>query len=841
MKKRITAMLLSMAMVLGPAAVAAGAEKTITVTPMTLNINGQDVTPTKSNGAQAEVFAYDGATYVPLRYLSELLGITVEWDKNDPTTAKLTGDITLPAGGDGTYTGVAAGFGGEVKAVITVVNGKLTACTLEGAGETPAIGGAALPKLQEQVLAAGSAGIDGVSGATVTSTAVKEAVTAALAQAKGATAADVKMKPGTYTGEAWGYNRVEKIKVSVTVSEDKLLAVDVDLGNTYETSTKLRNAAQLMAPRMVAAQSLGVDTITGATATSVGIRTAAAAAVEQALVEGTLSQLQAYEKPAAKEEAIDTDVVVVGMGGSGSYASLRVAQELYAKDPKNVKVLALDKAGNYGGTTALTSEAMSVNPPRIMAERNNGKKYVDEELFYQDWLSYTEGDAKPELIRLMMDRSGEALDWLDANGFDFLAPEGGLGDGSNDVTQFIVKYKFGPLDGGNISKDAFQACFDTLVKEYTDCGGKYLLETEATELLYEGDRVTGVKAYNKITNTTYTIRAKSVILATGGFAGSGEMTEKYLSDELYPLKGTWNLCGSMQNDGKMLQSAIDLGAGTYNMGMTPVCHLFGPDGWLTNYPNVSVEGAVTVLGNKPGVWSEGDLPMMLCFWPKTFAVNSEGKRFLPEDNLASFDAWKGGPDISVIVTQAQIQEIAQKGIDVDDSSMHLRINMDLLNNKIPIPRGTVLPNAVQVMEDGVKAGFISKADTIGELAAQLGLDPATLSDELAKYNAACKAGKDETLGKDKENLVAMESGPYYAIHAGMYCYGTCAGLDIDESFHVLKADGKTPISGLYAVGADGQGVIYSEKKAYVTYGGADNGWAIMSGYVCGEKVVEELP
>ena len=118
-----------------------------TVALMTLNINGQNVTPTKSNGEAAEVFAYDGATYVPLRYLSELLGITVEWDKNDPTTAKLTGDITLPAGGDGTYTGVAAGFGGEVKAVITVVNGKLTACTLEGAGETPAIGGAALPKL----------------------------------------------------------------------------------------------------------------------------------------------------------------------------------------------------------------------------------------------------------------------------------------------------------------------------------------------------------------------------------------------------------------------------------------------------------------------------------------------------------------------------------------------------------------------------------------------------------------------------------------------------------------------------------------------------------------------
>ena len=285
-KKRAGAMLLSMAMVLGPAAVAAGAEKTITVTPMTLNINGQDVTPTKSNGAQAEVFAYDGATYVPLRYLSELLGITVEWDKNDPTTAKLTGNITLPAGGDGTYTGTAAGFGGEVKAVITVVNGKLTACTLEGAGETPAIGGAALPKLQEQVLAAGSAGIDGVSGATVTSTAVKEAVTAALAQAKGATAADVKMKPGTYTAEAYGFALCEKLKVSVTVDETKLLSIDVNQVETADTPPMVDCVVEKLVPRMLEHQSVGVDAVSGVTATSNGVKTAVKDCLTQALAAG---------------------------------------------------------------------------------------------------------------------------------------------------------------------------------------------------------------------------------------------------------------------------------------------------------------------------------------------------------------------------------------------------------------------------------------------------------------------------------------------------------------------------------------------------------------------------
>ena len=84
----------------------------------------------------------------------------------------------------GTYTGEGNGFGGKVTATIIISSDKVTSCTLNGNGETPAIGGAALPKLQEQVLAAGSADIDGVTGATLTSSAVKTAVAAALKSAK---------------------------------------------------------------------------------------------------------------------------------------------------------------------------------------------------------------------------------------------------------------------------------------------------------------------------------------------------------------------------------------------------------------------------------------------------------------------------------------------------------------------------------------------------------------------------------------------------------------------------------------------------------------------------------
>ncbi|MCI9264349.1 MAG: FAD-binding protein [Oscillospiraceae bacterium] len=115
MKKRITALTLACLMVMGTVAAAAGVEKTISVTPMTLNVNGQVVTPTKSDGTPAEVFAYEGTTYAPLRYLTELNGNQVVWDANDPNTAKITtGGLTYAdtIAWDGQYDVVVAGFGG---------------------------------------------------------------------------------------------------------------------------------------------------------------------------------------------------------------------------------------------------------------------------------------------------------------------------------------------------------------------------------------------------------------------------------------------------------------------------------------------------------------------------------------------------------------------------------------------------------------------------------------------------------------------------------------------------------------------------------------------------------
>lgn len=112
MKKRITALVLAALMVVGTVAAAAGMEKTITVTPMALNVDGREVTPTKSDGTPAEVFAYEGATYAPLRYLAELNGNQVVWDANDPGIAKIVTDVAYTTAWDGVYDVVVVGYGG---------------------------------------------------------------------------------------------------------------------------------------------------------------------------------------------------------------------------------------------------------------------------------------------------------------------------------------------------------------------------------------------------------------------------------------------------------------------------------------------------------------------------------------------------------------------------------------------------------------------------------------------------------------------------------------------------------------------------------------------------------
>lgn len=85
---------------------------------------------------------------------------------------------------DGVYTAEAQGRGGMVQVSVTVADDKILEVRITGEGETRGVGTVAMERLPERILAAQSAAFDGVSGASITSEAVRTALKAALKKAE---------------------------------------------------------------------------------------------------------------------------------------------------------------------------------------------------------------------------------------------------------------------------------------------------------------------------------------------------------------------------------------------------------------------------------------------------------------------------------------------------------------------------------------------------------------------------------------------------------------------------------------------------------------------------------
>ena len=73
-----------------------------------------------------------------------------------------------------------------------------------------------------------------------------------------------------------------------------------------------------------------------------------------------------------------------------------------------------------------------------------------------------------------------------------------------------------------------------------------------------------------------------------------------------------------------------------------------------------------------------------------------------------------------------------------------------------------------------------------------------------------------------------------------FYYTTGGALDVNEDMQVLRADGVTPIEGLYAVGTDSMGVLMTNQEQYLDYGGAASGWAFTSGRLVGKALAAKL-
>ena len=204
---------------------------------------------------------------------------------------------------DGSYTAEGKGIGGKVPVTVEIRGGVIAEVTVGDNCETQGIGSKAIEQLPAKIVEAnGTEGVDGVSGATVTSKAIFTAVDDCLEQAKrGAaqTEADLWYNDGIYAAEGKGIGG----KVPVEVSIKAGVIASVTVGDNSETQGIGSKAIEQLPDAIVAANGTeGVDGVSGATVTSKAIFSAVDDCLEQA---GTTNVAPAA--PTAEEKAEEAD------------------------------------------------------------------------------------------------------------------------------------------------------------------------------------------------------------------------------------------------------------------------------------------------------------------------------------------------------------------------------------------------------------------------------------------------------------------------------------------------------------------------------------------------------
>ncbi len=191
-----------------------------------------------------------------------------------------------------TVTGEAQGLGGPVKVEITATADKIYDVVATGDKETPGIGSKALEELPEAIISANSVDVDAISGATVTSDAIKEAAKKALesadfdkadakeSEAETKKASDNKSASDEVTAEGEAQGLGGPVKVEITATADKIIKL-VATGDK-ETPGIGSKALEELPEAIISANSLSVDAISGATVTSDAIKEAAKKALESA-------------------------------------------------------------------------------------------------------------------------------------------------------------------------------------------------------------------------------------------------------------------------------------------------------------------------------------------------------------------------------------------------------------------------------------------------------------------------------------------------------------------------------------------------------------------------------
>lgn len=602
-----------------------------------------------------------------------------------------------------------------------------------------------------------------------------------------ATTAESAFKTGTYTGEAEGKDGIVKVEVTMEKADQ---IKDIKIVGQTETAGLGDSALEKIKEQILANQTLAVDAVSGASLSSEAMLTAVENAVKQAGGDITALKSGGVKKAGAgKTEKLQADVVIVGAGASGVSAAVTAAD-------KGAKVIIVEKTGVIGGASNLSWAGKFYNSSA--AVENGVKVNVEQEI--ADWIVNNHWRVDAASIRQYVTKSGDTYDWLKSKGY---------------VTTFL---NFGgeQLHVLPAYDTREQTLRNMLAASVEKNGGQVITETTAQELITDSaGAVTGVIA-EKADGTTLEISAKSVVMATGGYAGNKEMVK-----EAFGFEGVNGGLG--QNIGEGLKMSWAVGAKV-------------PDNFGGQMLHQTLARATSNL-KKEYASFEASYPLMLSYLPTLMNVGPSGARFRDEAatltsvaaaNTSAFN----GPYHMVIVSKSQIDALTAKGMNgVKAPSLPGMPPEFYADFKDQFKLDTPWKDAEKVFDSMVKNGDGYKGNTIEELAKNAGMDAEVFKDACNKYAEATKTGVDTEFGKAKNYLIPLGEGPYYAVIAEINNLGSVGGLLVNTKFQVLN-DNRVPIKGLYAVGLESEGVLFND--TYVG-NGVGIGYSFTSGRLGGEN------
>ena len=483
----------------------------------------------------------------------------------------------------------------------------------------------------------------------------------------------------------------------------------------------------------------------------------------------------------AADHNLSADILVVGAGSAGLTAAVQAAE-------KGKKVILLEKNLGVGGSSQFAEGLFAVGSEW---NRLRSDPLTKEEAFktLMEKHSYVIDAAK---TKDYVEGSAENISWLAGHGIKFEVVR--MTPWEAATWHVISDYK-GTNHGAGLIKG---------LKDAADKAGvETKLGTPATELILNKEgAVVGAKAADKKGNT-YTISAKAVILATGGFGDDPQKVKNWAHRD----PEGWKSSVPIGKTGDGIVMATKAGAAMGNVSF--VQHL-GTEG-----------KGIKFLGN-----------LYATSWqPSALWVNCDGNRFSNEDVAFSFaqaaNAIYAQPHHYgwSIFDDSQVQYMMEKGVDSGIGVL--------------VPVGQKLPNlqkeideAVAVKSDGFKA-----ADSVAQLAKELGVPEANLQKAVEQYNKACEVGHDGEYYKEKTYLRPLNTKKLYAIKLKAYFFSSYGGLNTNRKHQVLDKNNK-PIKGLYATGlevSDMVGPTYSTWSS-----GHAFGFASYSGRHAALNAIDEM-